>query len=349
MSDSLTNSLPRIRGALDHVDVDLVVVPGGVYGTSGLFRLLAAERGCRVATFDATPTLAKICVDGVAAHSMDIPRAFAALLDSGIETRRAARELAQEEFELRQAGRDRRALQAVPSQSTSNSEDCVLMPLNVEWDTAALRKHAFFADTVDWVTSTVAEVLRLDAGPVVVRQHPAERQERVRSKLDLASILLDRFGDDPRVRFVPADDPVSTYDLIRSARLVLPFVSTVGIEAAAIGRPVVPSGSPYYADLGFVWAATSRDDYLDLVRRGVRAALPLLPDQTERAWLCYYLATICNPVPTYFTPQPSDFTDWCRRAPDELFGDRAVSDLLEALDRDIPVSLLRHTRISSSL
>jgi hypothetical protein len=164
----------------------------------------------------------------------------------------------------------------------------------------------------------------------------------------MASILLARFGDDPRVRFVSASDPVSTYDLIRSARVVLPFASTTGIEAAAMGRPVVPSGSTYYADLGFVWAAASRDDYLGLVRRGVRGTLPLLPDQSDRAWLCYYLTTICNLVPTDFTARPNDFPDWCRRAPDELFADPAVSDLLEALDRDIPVSLLRHTRISSS-
>lgn len=348
VSGSLANSLPRIRGTLDHVDVDLVVVPGGVYGSSGLFRVLAAERGCRVATFDATPTVAKISVDGVAAQATDIPRAFAALLDSDAESRRAVRELAQEEFELREAGRDRRTTQVVPSQSTSNGDDCVLLPLNVEWDTAALGKHVFFADTVDWVTSTVAELLRLGAGPVVVRQHPSERHEAARSRLDVASILLERFGDDPRVRFIAADDPVSTYDLVRSARLVLPFVSTIGIEAAAMGKTVVLSGSAYYSDLGFVWDAATRDEYLDLVRRGVRGTLPLLRDQTDRAWLCYYLTAICNPVPTDFTPQPSDFPDWCRRAPDELFGDRAVADLLEALDRDVPVSLLRHNRISSN-
>src|SRR4029079_11217636 len=88
---ALTHALPRIRGALDRIEPDLVVVPGGVYGTSGVFRLLAAERGCRVATFDATPNLAKVCVDGIAAQSDDLPRAFAALVDSGDETWRAAR------------------------------------------------------------------------------------------------------------------------------------------------------------------------------------------------------------------------------------------------------------------
>ena len=345
--DSLNSSLPRIRATLDRLDADLVFLTGGVYGTSGVFRLVAAEQGCRVATYDGPPTIAKIAVDGVAAQSTDIPRAFAALWDSSEETRHEARKFAQEEFELRQAGRDRHSTQVVPSRSTSNAQDSVLMPLNSEWDTAALGKHACFADTVDWVTATITEVLQLDAGPVVVRQHPAERRKN--PQLDVASILLDHFGDDPRVRFVAADDPVSTYDLIRSARLVLPFVSTIGIESAAMGKTVIVSGSAYYADLGFVRAAKSRDEYLDLVRRGVGGTLPLLPDQTDRAWLCYYLATICNPVPTNFTAHASDFAEWCRRAPDELFADPAVSDLLEALDRDIPLSLLRHARLASSV
>ena len=57
-----------------------------------------------------------------------------------------------------------------------------------------------------------------------------------------------------RCRFVAAEDSVNSYDLLRSARLVLPFTSNIGIEAAAIGKPVLVSGAAYYADLGFVWS-----------------------------------------------------------------------------------------------
>ena len=63
------------------------------------------------------------------------------------------------------------------------------MPLNVEWDTAALGRHVVFDDTVDWLTSTIAVILEADAGPVIVRQHPSERRAPQRSRLDVAAIL----------------------------------------------------------------------------------------------------------------------------------------------------------------
>jgi hypothetical protein len=179
---------------------------------------------------------------------------------------------------------------------------------------------------------------------VVVRQHPSERRPGQRSAFDIDAVLHERFGDDPRVRFVAADDPISTYDLLRAARLVLPFVSTIGIEAAAIGKPTLVAGSCFYADLGFVHRATSRDEYLELVRSGVRGDLGCLPEQTDRAWVCYAMAAVENRIPTDFTPHPDEFWHWCRRSPATIFADREVADILEGLDHDVPVSILRHDR-----
>lgn len=346
---SLTRSLPVVRGALDQVQLDCLFVPGGVYGNSGLFVHEASSRNWRVATFDTDRRIAQICVDGIAAQNGDIARAFRTLWGEGETTRRNAISVALEELQNRSENRDDYGFQALPAQgSASGSDGSVLIPLNVEWDTAALGRHGIFADTVDWVTSTVEAVLRRDSGPVIVRQHPSERRKLQRSRLDVASALRDRFGDEPRCRFVAADDPVSSYDLLRSARLVLPFVSTIAMEAAAMGKPVLISGNAYYRDLGFVWSAGSREEYFGLLERGLDGALGLLPEQSDRALVCYYLAAVRNRITTDFTPHPDDFWTWCRRTPDSLFNEPEVSDILEAIDCDVPISLLRHRRSLNS-
>jgi len=344
---ALTRSLPLVRKVLDRTDMDCVVVPGGVYGTSGLYVHEARARGCRVATFDTDRQIAQICASGVAAQNDDIPRAFHALWGAGETTRGEVIGIARAEFQSRVEHSDSYGFQALPASGSGSGPDgAVLIPLNVEWDTAALGKHVHFADTIDWVTSTVERILERDAGPVIVRQHPSERRSLQRSQLDIGSVLGDRFGDDARCRFVAADDPISSYDLLQSARLVLPFVSTIGMEAAAVGKPVLISGAAYYAELGFVWAARSRQGYFDLLDRGLRGELQVLPDQVERAWTCYYLTAVSNRVSTDFTPHPDDFWKWCRCLPDSLFSDPAVSDILEALDTDTPISLLRHQQTS---
>ena len=342
---SLARSLPLIRTALGHGNVDCLVVPGGVYGSSGVFLNEAKARGCRVATFDTDRRIAQICVDGVAAQNGDIAMAFHLLWNADRHVRQQAVQVAKAELGDRSANRDEYGFQALPATRAGQSPDgCVLIPLNVEWDTAALGRHTHFESTADWLISTVSAVLDQDAGPVVVRQHPSERRLLQRSKLDVAALLDRTFGDDPRCRFVAADDPVSSYDLLRSARLVLPFVSTIGIEAAAIGKPVLISGFCYYADLGFVWSAGSREEYFDLLLRGVSGDLPLRPDQVERAWLCYYLTAVRNRVSTDFTPHPDDFWTWCQRPFSSLLSEPAVADILEAIDTGVPISLLRHAR-----
>lgn len=346
----LTRTLPLVRSALGRVDMDCLVLPGGVRGSSGLFRLAAEERGCRVSTYDAEVHIVNLCVGGVAAQHADLPRAFDVLWNSEEDSKREAVTTARAEFISRTQGTDRSGYQVHPAGTASSSSveaDAVLMPLNVEWDAAALGRHLHFADTVDWITSTISEILEMSECSVIVRQHPAERRKLQRSRLDIATILQDRFGDEPRCRFIAADEPVSTYDLLASARLVLPFVSTIGIEAAAIGKPVLISGTSYYADLGFVWSASSRHEYFELLRRGVRGDLPLLADQSDRAWICYYLSAVLDRIWTDFTPQPDDFWKWCRRPPDALFGEPEVSDVLEAIDTDVPVALLRHRRTSA--
>ena len=71
---ALAERLPLVRGALDQLGVECLVVPGGVYGSSGLYFLAAAERGIRVATFDADRGVAQVCVDGVAGQNGDLAR-----------------------------------------------------------------------------------------------------------------------------------------------------------------------------------------------------------------------------------------------------------------------------------
>ena len=291
-----------------------------------------------------------ISSDGVAGHQSDIGRAFHELWQASGDTLPDwMRQAAEQEFQRRLAASDRTGFQVVQSSRTGPvSGDDVLIPLNVEWDTAALGRHAIFDDTVEWVTEAVAFILANHSGSVIVRQHPSERRPLERSYLGLDAVLRERFGDQPRLRFVRAEEPISSYDLIRSAALVLPFVSTIAIEAAALGKPVLVSGVSYYSELGFVWSANTRAEYFDLLERGLRRDLPLKPQQQDKAWLCYYLTQIHNRTWTDFTPTPPDFWRWVQQTPDQLFSDPVVSDILTAFDENTPLSLIRHRRHAPS-
>lgn len=349
VASSLGETLPRVRSLFGRLSLDCLLLPGGVYSTSGLFRAVAEEGGCRVATFDTDRHIGQLCVSGVAAQNADVPRAFELLVAAPEEERQAAIAIGRAEFESRQDSSDGYGFQTLPAGGTADElTGSILLPLNVEWDTAALGRHRHFANSVDWLTSTIGAILERDQGPVIVRQHPSERRKLQRSDLDVRAVLADRFGGDPRLHFIAAEDAVNSYDLLSSARLVLPYVSTIGIEAAAMGKPVLISGAGYYADLGMVWSASSREEYLELLGRGLTGELGLKPEQVERAWLCFYLTAVRNRIPTDFTPHPDDFRDWVRRDLTTVFDEVEVADILTAIDENVPVSWLRHRRLLPS-
>lgn len=345
--EDLARALALIRGLLRGTRYESLLLIGGIYGTSGLFRLAAEEAGIRVATFDGTFGVIQICVDGIAAQQSDIPSAFRELERAAPQILSWACTQAQDAFQRRVEARDEAAYQVVPPQHDGVVPSAgVVIPLNVEWDAAALGRHGIFDDTVDWITATVEFILTNGSQTIAVRQHPAERKKFERSRFDIGAILQERFGANPRLRLIAPGEPINTYDLIRSAAVVLPFASTIGIEAAAMGKVVLVSGSSCYSDLDFVWKASSREEYLDLLGRALRGELPRKPHQVDKAWLCYYLTPVCNRVWTHFTPAPSasDFWKWVASDPEDLFDDDAVADILTALAEKRPLSLIRHER-----
>jgi hypothetical protein len=339
----LGDTLTHIRGMLARTPMRYVVVPGGVYGTSGLYLHAGKESGTRVATFDSGLGWSVVCPDGVAAHQADVPRAFEALYRTTDAELADAIETARSEYALRVRGSDRMAYQAgQPEAMDDVPGDAVLIPLSVEFDSAALGRHLVFDDSADWLVATVRHLLDHTDATVVVRQHPSERRELERSYFRVDKLLGQRFGDHPRYQFVGADQDINTYGLLNRARVVLPYASTIGIEAAALGKRVILASQPYFRSLGFTWNANSRAEYFSLIERAVAGRLPLLPDQVRRAWLCFYINAVCYRVFTDFTGQPTDFWKWCRRDPEELFATPEVQDLLTAIDDDRPVPLLQH-------
>jgi Capsule polysaccharide biosynthesis protein len=341
----LSQILPLIRNLYSRIKFEYLIVPGGIYGSSSLFASLAQEIGLRVATYDGGMGCLFCCSDGIAAQQLDIPVAFAKLGNSNIEVKDQAIAKAKQEFQSRIECKDEFRFQISPLSLQKESIACdVLIPLNIEWDSAALGKHYIFEDTIDWLLRTISFILANSNKHIVVRQHPGERLASGQSYLDLESLLSKSFGNHEKLRFVSATQEINTYQLLESATLVLPFASTIGLEAAAMGKSVIISGAVYYKDLGFVWSASSQQEYFDILLKALHNSLPILDHQPDKAWLCYYLTQLCNLTFTHFNPELQGFWHWGRQNPQELFSDPVVADLLTAIDTNAPFAWLRHCR-----
>ena len=340
-----------IAAVLRDAPYDALFVPGGVYGLSGLWVAAARAAGIRVATYDnASYGTWMIAVDGLACHLADVPRAFAQIsdrCDADRDEESRALGAADEQIDQRRRGVDAFQSQVKNADRVGDAlAGGVLLALNSSWDSAALGPHVVFANNSEWIVETVRHLLATTQVPVIVRQHPAERLAFAYTSDDYRALLATNFGDHHRLHFIAAEDPINSYELLGRVGTVVVHTSTIGIEAAIFGKPVVTASAAYFADLGFVWRARDLASYHRLLATAVARELVVTAPMQRAARLCFYVTQCCNWVVSPFNPE--EFKGWSRVPLAKFATEPATERMLAAMVRDVPVALLNHEALMAS-
>ena len=95
---------------------------------------------------------------------------------------------------------------------------------------------------------------------LVVRIHPGERYTKGPSVADVVKQALPELPE--HIHLVAANDPVNTYDLVEIADLGLVYTTTVGMEMAMSGVPVIVAGQTHYRGRGFTLDPDSWEAYI---------------------------------------------------------------------------------------
>ena len=326
----LVNS-KRIKTLFKEYTFDHCLVPGGIFSNSGLYLRLARKHGIRVATYDSGDELLLIGVNNVAAYQFDVRTSLVKYLAefSSAEMDEKLIAIAKEEFENRQHRRDQYQNQYGDYRGgVSEYSADYLIPLNIEWDAAALGRHRYFTDAKDWLTQTIEYIVYKLQRSVIIRQHPYERHFSFGT--ELSKLVVEKYGNNPLVTFIAATDDVNTYDLMPSVKVVLPNTSTVGIEAAALGKQVICEADVYYAGFGFTHDPADREEYFQLIASLAEQNPPV---NIKNAWLCYYFSQICSFYTTNFTPMPSDVSIWIKKDLNSIMEDPGFEKIFKAFSQ----------------
>jgi hypothetical protein len=141
-----------------------------------------------------------------------------------------------------------------------DSRPVVLLATNVIGDSLTLGRQVFSDSMTEWLRRTIEYFAHQSAVQLVVRIHPGELVTKGPS---VADIVYDTFpnGIPENIILVPADAEVNTYDLIEIANLGLVYTTTVGMEMAMSGIPVIVIGQTHYRDKGFTQDPGSWDAF----------------------------------------------------------------------------------------
>jgi hypothetical protein len=147
---------------------------------------------------------------------------------------------------------------------------------NVTWDLATAGRDVGFSGVRDWLIATIRTLRTHPSVHLIVRAHPAEASVLTRERI-LDQLAVEWPEGLPGVTLVPPEDTTSARDVCQVASLVLAYNSSVAIEAAADGHPVVVAGRPHYRGKGFTIDVSSRDEYRALLAQWADGATTAAP------------------------------------------------------------------------
>ena len=158
----------------------------------------------------------------------------------------------------------------------------------LDWDWP----RQLFVDQIDWLTKLIAYVEASEDLQLVVRIHPREGRTS-REVVGVESQHLCRLrealgGAYKWCRIIWPQDPVSSYDLGEQADLVLTAFSTIGLEFARLGVPVVTSfrNLSFPSDDFLLHGGSTVPEYFESLRRVLQQ--PPSFDRLRRAYRCHY-------------------------------------------------------------
>jgi len=186
-----------------------------------------------------------------------------------------------------------------------------LLCTNVAWDSSVLGHGRAFPTMKEWYLRTIAWYADRVGWQLIVRTHPLEGL--VDQPMSVSDYIDEHYPElPPNVRLVRPTDKVNTYGLLPIIDLGLVFTSTVGLEMAIRGLPVITAGWIHYDRKGFTKDPTSEGEYFCLLEEADHSARRL-PDMLRDLARCYfdvYFEKWARPTPWGMWDMARDMENW---------------------------------------
>jgi hypothetical protein len=204
----------------------------------------------------------------------------------------------------------------------------VLLATNVLGDSLTLGRNIFSRSMAEWISRTVQYFAGRPDVQLVIRVHPGEVLTHGQSMAEVVRQVLPRLPE--HIRLIGPKEKVNTYDLVEVADLGLVYTTTVGMEAAMNGMPVIVAGQTHYRGRGFTLDPDSWVTYFKVLGQVLEnpQSFRLTRPQVELAWQYAYrfFFEFPRPFPWHLVRMWEDYkarslTDVLSPQGMELYGD----------------------------
>jgi len=170
-----------------------------------------------------------------------------------------------------------------------DKKEYVLICPNVPFDAGYEELTSLFDSMRDWLVTTVRYLIENTDKNIVIRGHPDEDRWRVEETLEV--ILHQENIDVKKLYIIPGKVKFDTYKVIDGMDCGIVFSSTIGLEMAMLGKPVLVGSPIYYSRKGFTYESDSVDGYLELLHDMVNntSNYKLSKNKIRNSKICHFL------------------------------------------------------------
>jgi len=300
---------------LARTDPQVVVIFNGIMYPEAVARWVAQQRQIRVVTQEVgfQPFSAFFTEGQATAYPMQIPETFQlseeqnARLDHTLSLRFKG--------EFTMAGirfwPEMRGLKDEFLTKASKFKQIVPVFTNVINDTSQVHASTVFFHMYDWLDHVMEIVVSHPDTLFVIRAHPDEKRRGTRKhSRQPVSDWVEKNGHNllPNVIFVDSNEPLSSYELIRISKFVMVYNSSIGLEAALLGVPVLCGGKARYTQYPTVFFPKTPSEYQKKANQFLVQSEVEIPEhfiQNARRMLYWQLYRVSLPFGRFITAHPT--------------------------------------------
>ena len=187
----------------------------------------------------------------------------------------------------------------------------VLLATNVLGDSLTLGRDLFTKSMESWISRTVQYFNGRPDIQLVIRVHPGEVLTHGVSMVDVVHQVLPMLPE--HIHLIAPEEKTNTYDLMEAADLGLVYTTTVGLEMALNGLPVVVNAATHYRGRGFTLDPNSWVEYFKLLGKVLETPKDYLltEDQVKMAWqyAYYWFFDFPRPFPWHLVRMWDDYKE----------------------------------------
>ncbi|PWR70695.1 hypothetical protein [Methanospirillum lacunae] len=162
-----------------------------------------------------------------------------------------------------------------------------ILAANVIWDLAALNKQIVFSDMIDWIIQTIKWFAIHSEYQLIIKPHPGELHPEIpetKERIEIA-LSLNKVTIPNNVFLLPTKVDCTVYDLIPLTTVGLVHTTTVGIELAGRGIPVITTAHSPYRGFGFTIDPVFSEEYFSDLERCLNGEILIEQEkQIEKAY-----------------------------------------------------------------